>query len=83
MSRYNPLDFERWRKLMIGGALVLLITTILRSSGAIGSGVLYAFGLGGGYILLIFGFGAAFRQKREQQQPGTREEENDPPVSGS
>ena len=83
MSRYNPLDFERWRKLMVGGALILLVTTILRSFGVIGSGVLYAFGLGGGYILLVFGFGAALRQKREQQEPGTKERENDPPPSGS
>ena len=82
MSRYNPLDFESWRKLMVGGALILLVTTILRSFEVIGSGVLYAFGLGGGYLLRVFGFGAALRQKREQQ-PGTKEEENDPPVSGS
>jgi len=82
VSRYNLLDFERWRKLMLGGALILLVTTVLRSFGVIGSGVLYAFGLGTGYILLVLGFGAAVRQKREQQ-PGTKEEESDPPVSGS
>jgi hypothetical protein len=83
VSKNNPREFERWRKLMVGGAVVLLLTTILKSSGTIGSGLLYGAGLAGGYILLVVGFGASFRHRREQEQAEARERENDPPVTGS
>ncbi|MGH2755922.1 MAG: hypothetical protein ACRDLB_16020 [Actinomycetota bacterium] len=80
MNKYNPLAFERWRKLMLVGALLLLVVTILKSSGAIGNGVLYAVGLGGGYALLVFGFGDSFRKRRAELLGRTKEKESDTPA---
>ena len=82
MSKYNPLKFERWRKLMLGGALVLLLTTILRAAGVIGPGLLYGLGLGTGYMLLAFGFGDSFRFRREQKR-AAEEKKSETPVNGS
>ena len=56
MSKYNPFEFERWRKLMLGGALVLLFVSILRAAGIIDGGPLYVTGLIAGYLLLAGGF---------------------------
>ena len=68
MSKYNPLEFERWRKMMLGGALVLLLVSILRAAGIIDGGPLYAIGLVAGYLLLAFGFADSFRARRAKQQ---------------
>jgi hypothetical protein len=83
MSKYNPLGFERWRKLMLGGAVVLLLTTILKASDVIGSGLVYGAGLGAGYMLLVFGFGDSFRHRREQRQAALEDRDQDPTVTGS
>ena len=86
MSKYNPLEFERWRKLMLGGALVLLFTTILQAADVIDTGILYAIGLGAGYLLLAFGFGDSFRFRRkraEEAAAAKMEPEKEPPVNGS
>jgi len=82
MSKYNPLKFERWRQLMLAGAVVLLLTTILRAAGVIDGGLIYAIGLGIGYVLLVFGFGDSFRMRRAKQEAAAREK-LDPPVNGS
>jgi hypothetical protein len=85
VSKYNPLEFERWRKLMIGGALVLLLTSILKAAEIIDTGILYAIGLGAGYMLLVFGFGDSFRARRAKQQAAQQEaaqQKDEPPPSG-
>ena len=85
MSKYNPLEFERWRKLMIGGALVLLFTTILKAAEVVDTGILYAIGLAAGYMLLVFGFGDSFRsrRKRTEEAAAAKMEEEQDPVNGS
>ena len=86
MSKYNPLEFERWRKLMLGGALVLLVTTILEAADVIGHGILYAIGLAAGYMLLAFGFSDSFRSRRkraEEAAAAKMQAEEEPPVNGS
>ena len=86
MSKYNPFEFERWRKLMLGGALVLLLTTILQAAGVIDTGIFYAIGLGAGYMLLVFGFGDSFRTRRKRMEEAAAakmEMEEEPPVNGS
>jgi hypothetical protein len=86
VSKYNPLEFERWRKLMLGGALVLLFTTILQAADVIETGILYAIGLGAGYMLLAFGFSDSFRSRRkraEEAAAAKMKTEEEPPVNGS
>ena len=84
MSKYNPFEFERWRKLMLGGALVLLATTILKAADVIDTGIFYGIGLAAGYMLLVFGFGESFRSRRKRmEEAAAAKMEEEPPVNGS
>jgi hypothetical protein len=76
VSKYNPLEFEKWRKLMLGGAVVLLATTILKAAGVIDTGIFYGIGLAAGYMLLVFGFGDSFRQRRARQEAAFKKDDD-------
>ena len=68
MNRYDPRGFEKWRQMMLGGAVILLLMNILKAADVVDTGLVYAIGLGAGYMLLVFGFGESFRNRRAKQQ---------------
>jgi hypothetical protein len=55
--------FEKWRKIMIGAALVILGTAIARALWQDMPELLYAFGYAVGIVGLGWGYGTFFRSK--------------------
>ena len=58
---------EAWRKLMLGGAVILLLAAILRArmGDSFPNSALFAANLGG-YLLLALGFAQFFRDRRNK-----------------
>jgi hypothetical protein len=69
--------FETWRKVMIAGALLLLALTIGDAAveGRPARWISVPLGVIG-YVLLMFGFVLAMRQRREAQERRVRERES-------
>ena len=67
-------QFDTWRKVMLAGAVLLLIISILDARrGTQGSGLLYTIATGIGYGFIVSGFSLAMRQrslnKAERNKP--------------
>ena len=58
---------ESWRRLMLGGALILLVAAVLRArmGNSFPDSALFASNVGG-YLLLALGFAQFFRDRRQK-----------------
>ena len=74
-SRRRP--YEKWRKIMIGGALLLLAIAVAKAITDVPRPVV-TFGYMAGYAILAYGFFLSMRERRGIQGPPPSKEEDQP-----
>ena len=62
-SRRQRRPFEKWRKIMIGGALLLLVIAVTKALVEVPDSVV-TFGYMTGYAILAYGFFLSMRERR-------------------
>jgi hypothetical protein len=73
-SRRQRRPYEKWRKIMIGGALLLLAIAVAKAITEVPRPVVN-FGYMAGYAILAYGFFLSMRERRGIQAPPPKDED--------